>query len=932
MRRKANARRPLEGCLATSSICDAFYQKADLYPDALAVSGCNSEYTYGELALAANNTARELRARLHPGAVVGLLAKRQPELVVAMIACVRAGITFALLDAAYPLRRIEMLVDLCGASGLLDAADIGLSHISNVPVFRLDVIVESGTDTLFSDANSFSDTAPAYLLFTSGTTGHPKCVAVAHAPLNNFTSWQSDHFSLTSNDRFTLLSGLSHDPVLRDVFTPLSIGASIHVPCQETIRQPGGLHAWMSEVGPTVTHMTPPMGQLLVSGAKAAPLSSLRHIFWGGDLLTPPLVNAAARLAPRAQQTNFFGATETPQAATFFPVVPSHQLENIPIGTGIRGFEAVVVGANGKELPDLELGEIEIRSQFLSLGYFEKGKIARYPGDDACYRTGDIGYRCSDKSVVLVGRKDDQVKIRGFRVDLSEVVSAVCQIEGVASCVALNVGDDDNVKISAFVTLSRPAAERRHGELRRETMALLPSYAVPDEFIILPELPILPNGKIDRQYLMSSRRNLSSQDETRYELSPESIEQRLLEAFHLHLKSKPISLDSSFESLGGDSLSYVTAYLAIEDIIGGPPPQWTSMSISELSWLATPRQTPFFAAIESAIFLRALSISIIVADHFSFVRFTGATSALMFLSGLMFGNLQINGISRTNSISPVLKFSRNLLFQYYTLLAPLIISSLIVGRPAWAGLFLISDVVDWRHGVTVYRSEIFWYIHCLFHILMAYVVIHRILNRFVAGRNLAISTLLACFAIGVVGRDVVPFIADPHFALHGQGSHVFNYNMFDYAPTSHIATFAIAALSTMLSGTRKAILAIAMVCYTLGGLPGYGPIATATLIGAALWVMYAPKIVVPRRLAPIIYNVAGASLFIYLLHFQLKHIIDRILVMPIAFEWAGTIAAGVGAWRLWNLGARVLPRILQRRESSTSSWRNWLRSVASQAR
>ena len=277
-----------------------FETQARLRPGALAISSAEGALTYAELKRLSRRFAAELRAAgAGPGRVVAILAERGPKVVVAALACARAGAPFVILDLAYPSERLAALAAVCRPKAQLLAADTaGLADCGPAIAIDLDASIA------IPDAPQprISPDAAAYLLFTSGSTGTPKCLAGSHRPLVNFVDWQAGAFELTADDRFTLLSGLSHDPVLRDIFTPLSLGASLHIPAQATLTEPGALAAWFAEVRPTAAHMTPPLGLLLTAGRAPAPLVDLRYVFWGGDVLRRSHIAALAapRRTPRA--------------------------------------------------------------------------------------------------------------------------------------------------------------------------------------------------------------------------------------------------------------------------------------------------------------------------------------------------------------------------------------------------------------------------------------------------------------------------------------------------------------------------------------------------------------------------------------------------------------------------------------------------------
>jgi hypothetical protein len=299
----------------------------------------------------------------------------------------------------------------------------------------------------------------------------------------------------------------------------------------------------------------------------------------------------------------------------------------------------------------------------------------------------------------------------------------------------------------------------------------------------------------------------------------------------------------------------------------------------------------------------------------------------MFVSGVMFGNIQANEIGKTNTSASIIGFFKRFLLQYFVLTMPNVGKTILHGAPAWAALLLTSDITYWGSGLA-HHAEGYWYIHCLFHILLIFIVMHAIFKRMLPGKKAVFATLFVCCGLGLVGRDLVPYLMDPAFHSVDPSymsqkyswplSH--KYSLFYYSPMIHIATFAIAALSTMVTGVRKLFLAGVFICYTLASFGGQGEFTTVSLLAGGLWIMFAPKTPVPRAIVPLVYNVAGASMFIYLLHFHFLHFTEHWSIRPpVAFVWAGGIALGVAAWRLWNLGEQILPQMFGR----IGAWRRF---------
>ena len=319
------------------------------------------------------------------------------------------------------------------------------------------------------------DSAPT-LSFTSGSEGRPKGVLGRHFSLTKYFGWMAERFQLDSESRFTLLSGIAHDPVQRDIFTPLFLGAQLLVPSKEDI-QHEKLAEWMREHKPTVTHLTPAMGQILVGGATAK-FPSLDRAFFVGDVLTKRDCRSLRELAVNANIVNMYGTTETQRAVSFYEVPsvtkdPNYldKLNNsVPAGKGMKDVQLLVVDREDRtKLCKVgEVGEIYVRAAGLAEGYkgdqtlndqkflmnwfvdnktwveadrkSNRGELWRkfYRGPrDRLYRTGDLGRYLESGDVECTGRADDQVKIRGFRIELNDIDSNLSQNSLIRDCKTL---------------------------------------------------------------------------------------------------------------------------------------------------------------------------------------------------------------------------------------------------------------------------------------------------------------------------------------------------------------------------------------------------------------------------------------------------------------------------------------------------------------
>jgi hypothetical protein len=628
-------------------------------------------------------------------------------------------------------------------------------------------------------------------------------------------------------------------------------------------------------------------------------------VFWGGDVLRRATVDAVATLAPACENVNFYGSTETPQAASCFRVPNIGGDERVPIGTGIDGFRLEISDERGGLAADGAAGEIVVGSEFLTLGYVLDGRLPDARPGVASYATGDLGYRRPDGQVVIQGRRDDQVKVRGYRVELAEITACALKAPGVGQAITLNLGSADDVRLGCFFEGAAGRADAK--AVRRHLAESLPSYMVPDEIVALETLPLLPNGKIDRQALIAGR-GAEPNGPARQIEPVTKVEAALVESWRGCLRRGEITPASSFAALGGDSLSYVSAYLSIEEALGEVPDHWTTMTIAELAAAARPAaRRGAFVEIESAILLRAIAIAAVVGSHFQlFFSGGGGTSALLWVSGCIFGSLQLREMEHGASLKPIGRLLKSILLPLYLIELPQFLIKLALhGHAPLSGVLLYTDLLDYTgtstSGPDAYGGNeyLLWYIHAVVHIVIAYAVLIGLCKYVLKLRNPVTVSVFAALAIGVLGRFLAPALFQAGFWTHP----VDPMSYFNHAPTTHLATFALAALSGFMAGRWRLAILAATLAYVGLSVPVYGLADCLPVALVAGLLFLAPKLRVPRVLSTPIYLAAGASFFIYLLQFKFLAVTSH-LHLPNLVAWPIAMAGGVAVWSAWNWASR----------------------------
>lgn len=588
-------------CDFAGCIQDIFQDNADKFPERRCVveTGPVSPniqpriFSYQDINQASNIVAHYLISTgIKIGDVVMIYSSRGVDLMVCVLGVLKAGATFSVIDPAYPPARQTIYLGVAKPKGLIviraagtldqlveDYIEKELDVITCIPSIAIqdDASIQGSLPTekdVLAPYEQFKDTRTGIVVgpdsnptlsFTSGSEGIPKGVLGRHFSLAYYFKWMSKQFNLSSDDRFTMLSGIAHDPIQRDIFTPLFLGAQLYVPTEDDIGTPGKLAEWMGLHRCTVTHLTPAMGQLLTAQA-TTPFPQLHHAFFVGDILTKRDCLRLQTLAENCRVVNMYGTTETQRAVSFFEVKSKRDNPNflkklkdvMPAGRGMFNVQLLVVNRNDRsQICGVgEVGEIYVRAGGLAEGYrglpdLNKEKFINnwfvedghwdylnkssneewrefWQGPrDRMYRTGDLGRYLPNGDCECCGRADDQVKIRGFRIELGEIDTHISQhplvrenitlvrsnADNEKTLITFVVPNNDNKELTRFQT---PVLEELQSDqtvkglvgyhlLANDIKAFLKkrlaSYAIPSLIVVWDKLPLNPNGKVDKPKL-----------------------------------------------------------------------------------------------------------------------------------------------------------------------------------------------------------------------------------------------------------------------------------------------------------------------------------------------------------------------------------------------------------------------------------------------
>jgi amino acid adenylation domain-containing protein len=513
----------------TTGLWELAARSATRSPDAIAVALGGDRLTYRELVEWSERIGGALQeAGVVHGDRVLLAAGKTPRTMAALLGILRAGAAYVPLDPASPVARTRHMLDAVGTRWMLADAD-GAKLVRSLVSERDLTVGWLGQDepaglgppaftwaTLARSAPVARSVAAdgertAYILFTSGSTGIPKGVAVRHRNVLHFVEWAAGHFGLGGEDRISSHPPLHFDLSVFDVFGAFAAGATLELVPPGLNLSPGGLAGFIRDRELTQWFSVPAALALLVkAGAvREGDFPRLRRLLWCGEVLPTPVLRALMQRLPHVRFTNLYGPTETTIASSWYtlPAIPATDDEDIPIGHAIPGEELVVLD-EALRLPTVgEQGELYIGGAGVAEGYWRDETRTRAafvpdprPGREGrvLYRTGDIASQDPAGYFRFHGRADGQIKSRGYRIELGEIEAALATLPDLreGAVVAVETNGFEGMAICCAYVAEREVAPTA---LRGALSGRLPSYMLPARWMALEALPRNVNGKVDRQ-------------------------------------------------------------------------------------------------------------------------------------------------------------------------------------------------------------------------------------------------------------------------------------------------------------------------------------------------------------------------------------------------------------------------------------------------
>ncbi|BAY78314.1 amino acid adenylation domain-containing protein [Nostoc linckia NIES-25] len=536
-----------------------FEEQVARTPDAVAVVYENQQLTYSQLNSRANQLAHYLKSLgVEADTLVGICVERCLDMVVGQLGILKAGGAYLPLDSEYPSDRLSFMLGDAQVPVLLTQQQL-IDKLSTHPAKQVLLDTDAAVISQYSSENLITTTTAknlAYVIYTSGSTGKPKGVLVAHEALLNLVFWHQRTFEITPSDKATQVASTAFDAAVWELWPYLVAGASIYLIKPGILGSGVDLQDWLLSHNITISFLPTPVAEQLLS-LEWKQNTALRTLLTGGDKLN----RYPSKLLP-FQVVNNYGPTENTVVTTSGVVVADGGENKIapPIGRPIANAQVYILDEYLQPVPIGVPGELHIGGASLARGYLNRSELTQekfiaHPFDNKAhsrlYKTGDLVRYLADGNIEYLGRIDNQVKIRGFRIELGEIEAVLNQNADVqASCVILREDIPAEKRLVAYVAPYQHS-KLTVNQLHQELKAKLPAYMMPQAFVILEEMPLTANGKVDRRALPAP--DLQS-DKDKYVAPRTPIEELLAQIWAQVLKVELVGIHENFFELGGHSL------------------------------------------------------------------------------------------------------------------------------------------------------------------------------------------------------------------------------------------------------------------------------------------------------------------------------------------------------------------------------------------
>jgi amino acid adenylation domain-containing protein len=564
----------------TQGIIELLEERAARAPEQAALLFADEVMTCGQLNKRVNQLAATLvEAGVTKGDIVAVMLDRSPEMVIGLLAILKACAAYLPIDPAFPQQRIDYILRDSGVECLLVCSDAARAFTRNNGARALKCIPVDNEESYTGDGGNAGrktdPLSPAYVIYTSGSTGKPKGVVVEHRALMNTLEFLEAKYPLAGKT-ILLKTNFTFDVSGTELFGWLFDGGRLALLDKGAEKDPGKLLETIDKYGVTHINFVPSMLDAFLSGLKEsdiATLERLKYVFAAGEALKPDLVNRFHAMIGDVRLENLYGPTEAAIYATWYSLPRGEDSKRVPIGKPLSNTRSYILDENLRLVPVGLTGELCLSGAGLARGYLNEPKLTDekfcpnpFKDGERIYRTGDMAKWGDDGLIQFLGRGDGQVKVRGFRVEIGEIERKLLACGAVAEAAVTARTDQFGQKgLVAYFTMEE-GRDRSVEGIRAELAAWLPSYMIPEFFVKLERVPRLPSGKIDLQALPEPERKGAPSQERR--AAATGLEQAIIKIAEGLLNTKGLDPDSNFFRLGGNSLLTLRFLAALDSALG----------------------------------------------------------------------------------------------------------------------------------------------------------------------------------------------------------------------------------------------------------------------------------------------------------------------------------------------------------------------------
>ncbi len=581
-----------------NGIHDAIAKSIEKCPSQPAVSFMKTSVTYRELDERATHLASHILSKTKKrNEIVGLCVERSLDMIIGMYAILKAGCAYLPIDPKYPAQRIDfMLQDADVKTIVTQEALYDLFEAFDAKL--IDVAAEVDQEVIEFPKVDKDDLA--YMIYTSGSTGKPKGVPITHNNILNATGGRLDFYE--SNPKaFLLLSSISFDSSKAGIFWTLCTGGNLVIAenrIEQDIKRIGDL---IYQYKITHTLMLPSVYKLILEFGDVSRLGSLDTVMVAGEACSIGVCQAHFGIFKDVKLYNEYGPTEATVWCIAHKVEKSDITETVPIGRPVANATIYLLDENKNQVPFGVPGEIYVGGPGLASGYFKRPELSSVAfvenpfvnsESNRLYKTGDLAKYSSDGNIIFLGRLDQQVKIRGYRIEVNEIENSIANLDGVEQAVVIveSFGANDSKRLIAYITSK--------SDLNIELLKLalkehLPEYMVPTSIFLVPKIPVLPNGKVDKVSLKKNIIPKFGSNENNVKEPLTRLESELVRLWKEVLQIEEVEVTDNFFDLGGDSILSIQfiAKARKEGLVLSPNQIFDYQTISELAKFLEAKET-----------------------------------------------------------------------------------------------------------------------------------------------------------------------------------------------------------------------------------------------------------------------------------------------------------------------------------------------------